>query len=82
MKLEYNSIIEESSFILTDFNCNPSKQLLSNKGYYKILWLHTKGEEISVDGYSLSFIASEITTMRSPAMDCYFLAPLPHLLLI
>jgi len=60
MKLEYNSIIEESSFILTDFNCNPSKQLLSNKGYYKILWLHTKGEEISVDGYSLSLKKNQV----------------------
>lgn len=60
MKLEYNSIIEESSFILTDFNCNPSKQLLTDKGYYKILWLQTKDEEINVDGYSIALKKNQV----------------------
>jgi len=53
MKLEYQGIREESSFILTDFNCSPGQQLLINKGYYKILWNKEKDCLISIDGYSL-----------------------------
>lgn len=53
MKLEYQSIREESSFILTDFNCSPAQKLLRDKGYYKILWSREKATEIAIDGYSL-----------------------------
>ena len=53
MKLEYQGIQEESSFILTDFNCSPAQQLLRDKGYYKILWNRERTATITVDGYSL-----------------------------
>lgn len=53
MKLEYQSIREESSFILTNFNCSPSQRLLRDKGYYKILWNREKTSTVTIDGYSL-----------------------------
>ena len=53
MKLEYQGIQEESSFILTNFNCSPAQQLLQDKGYYKILWSREKNSAVIVDGYSL-----------------------------
>ena len=53
MKLEYRGTIESSSFILTDFNCEPAQQLLRDQGYYKILWAKDKGCSIVVDGYSV-----------------------------
>ncbi|WP_298549054.1 AraC family transcriptional regulator [uncultured Aquimarina sp.] len=50
MRLDYSSIKDESSFILTDFNCSPALDLLRNKGLYKIIW--SKDHEVSfrVDG--------------------------------
>ena len=53
MKLEYQGIREESSFILTNFNCSPAQRLLRDKGYYKILWNREKTHAVSIDGYSL-----------------------------
>ncbi|EGV44528.1 helix-turn-helix domain-containing protein [Bizionia argentinensis JUB59] len=52
MKLEYQGIIEDSSFILTNFNCAPAQQLLENKGLYKIIWARENDCSITVDGYS------------------------------
>ncbi|WP_299190089.1 AraC family transcriptional regulator [uncultured Aquimarina sp.] len=50
MRLDYSSIKDESSFILTDFNCSSSLDLLRNKGLYKIIW--SKDHEVSfrIDG--------------------------------
>lgn len=53
MKLEYQGIREESSFILTDFNCSPAQQILRDKGYYKILWNKESSSKITIDGYGL-----------------------------
>jgi AraC-like DNA-binding protein len=54
MKLEYKGTIEESSFILTDFNCSPAQQLLKDKGLYKILWASKKSCSVIIDGYTIS----------------------------
>lgn len=54
MKLEYKSNREESSFILTDFNCDPAQQLLQDKGYYKIIWAKKGNCLITVDGCDVS----------------------------
>lgn len=51
MKLEYKSIKDESSFVLTDFNCSPSQRLLSDKGLYKIIWTKSNAREVLIDGY-------------------------------
>lgn len=53
MKLEYQDTIEDSSFILTNFNCAPAQQLLQDQGYYKILWARQKACSIVVDGYDV-----------------------------
>ncbi|UZO82388.1 AraC family transcriptional regulator [Aquimarina sp. ERC-38] len=53
MKLTYQDAVEESSFILTNFNCNPAQQLLQDKGYYKILWAKEKDCSLLVDGYKV-----------------------------
>lgn len=53
MKLEYRSTIEESSIILTNFNCGPAQQLLKDKGYYKILWARDNDCTLHIDGYKI-----------------------------
>jgi len=53
MKLAYQGAIEDSSFILTDFNCEPAQQLLQDKGLYKILWAREKDCSIMLDGYKV-----------------------------
>lgn len=51
MKLEYLGSIANSSFILTNFNCNPAQNLLQDKGFFKIIWARDKPCCIKVDGY-------------------------------
>ncbi|MDY7396091.1 AraC family transcriptional regulator [Aureibaculum sp. 2210JD6-5] len=53
MKLVFKGKIEESSFILTNFNCAPAQALLQDKGYYKIIWAREKTCKLMVDGYEL-----------------------------
>ena len=51
MKLEYANAKNESQFILTDFNCSPSQDLLKNEGLYKIIWCQDTSVRIVIDGY-------------------------------
>ena len=60
MKLEYSSIKEESSFVLTDFNCASSLELLKNQGLYKIVWCVDHPIAITVDGYSLELSVDQV----------------------
>ena len=60
MKLEYNSIIEESSFVLTNFSCESSNKLLKKEGYYKIIWSKKGDNFITVDGYDLTLKENQI----------------------
>jgi hypothetical protein len=53
MKLEYVGFKDESSFIVTNFNCDPSQHLLKKKGCYKIVWSNDKDVTIGIDGYSI-----------------------------
>ena len=53
MKLIYNSSIEESALILTNFNCAPAQDLLKDKGYYKILWARDSDCNLTVDDYEV-----------------------------
>ncbi|WP_405226895.1 helix-turn-helix domain-containing protein [Dokdonia sp. Asnod1-B02] len=53
MKLTYTSIKEDSKLVLTDFNCAPSQQMLSDKGMYKVLWAKDASRDIVIDGYTL-----------------------------
>lgn len=60
MKLEYSSIKDESSFILTDFNCSPSLSLLKSKGLYKIIWSKGHSVRIKVDGYWIDIKKNQV----------------------
>lgn len=60
MKLTYSSLAEESSLILTNFNCGPAQKLLRDQGYYKILWARDSGCEIMVDGYQVALEQHQI----------------------
>ena len=60
MKLEYDSVIEGSSFILTDFKCEPAQQLLQDNGYYKIIWSKMDNCIISVDGYDVHLKLNQV----------------------
>ncbi len=60
MKLEYQGVIEDSLFIVTNFNCAPAQALLQDKGLYKILWARDKACSIMVDGYKVDLRQHQI----------------------
>ena len=60
MKLEYSSIKDESLFILTDFNCAPSKSLLKDKGLYKIIWCKSQKTTLQIDGYAINLEPNQV----------------------
>lgn len=60
MNVVYNGVREESSFILSDFNCEKSQELLQKEGYYKIIWNTGKTFIINVDGYNISIEENQI----------------------
>jgi len=60
MNLSYSSIIEESEFYLTDFNCASSQQVLQRKGCYKILWAKDNTINLSIDGYKITLKQHEV----------------------
>ncbi|WP_430906570.1 helix-turn-helix domain-containing protein [Maribacter sp. 2-571] len=60
MKLDYISPKEESVFTLTNFNCEPSMQLLEKKGFYKILWAKERDTTIIVDGYRMELLKNQV----------------------
>ena len=53
MKLQYQSLKNESQLIFTNFNCGPSQELLKSKELYKILWCKEAGVTINIDGYDV-----------------------------
>lgn len=60
MKLEYRNIKNESLLVLTNFNCDPSQQLLKDKDLYKILWCKGNHTDLTVDGYQLSLKKDQV----------------------
>ena len=53
MKQTYHSILDESTLTLTNFNCQPSQQLLLRSDLYKIIWCQQHPKELVVDGYQV-----------------------------
>ncbi|MBL4605713.1 MAG: AraC family transcriptional regulator [Flavobacteriaceae bacterium] len=53
MNFFHSSFINESRFILTDFNCASFDQRLGTGNYYKIIWAREKDVMIAIDGYHL-----------------------------
>lgn len=60
MKLEYATIKDEDLFILTDFSCKPSQEIVREKGLYKIVWCKENSTKISVDGYEINLSKDQV----------------------
>ena len=60
MKLEYSDLRRESQFLITDFNCDPSRAFLKSKDLYKIIWAKDRGQQLTVDGYDLKIEQNEV----------------------
>lgn len=60
MKLTYSSLKDNDIFILTDFTCEPSQQLLNDNNLYKILWSKKASTKIVVDDYNLQLDTNEV----------------------
>ena len=60
MKLTYSSLKDEDIFILTDFSCDQSIELLNRKDLFKILWSQQISPPITIDDYQISLKENEI----------------------
>ena len=60
MKMEYTTIKNEDRFIVTDFNCQPSLDLLTHSGLFKILWCRNDSISITVDGYEIDLKKNQV----------------------
>ncbi len=60
MKLSYSSLKDEDMFIMTDFSCSPSQELLKKNGLYKILWCKEKALKIRLDGYDIGLQKNDV----------------------
>lgn len=60
MKLEYTTLKDEDLFILTNFTCKPSQDLLHEKGLYKIVWCKENPIEVFVDDYMIKLQKDQV----------------------
>jgi AraC-like DNA-binding protein len=60
MKLTYSSLKDNDIFILTNFTCQPSQELLNDRNLYKILWSKKASTNIVVDDYNLELKTNEV----------------------
>ena len=60
MKLKYYNSKENSCFVLTNFICSPSIELLKRKDLYKILWCKSIPITITIDGYKIELVPGQI----------------------
>ncbi len=60
MKLTYSSLKDDDIFILTNFTCAPSQELLNDKGLYKVLWSKRGIVPIKIDDYNLNLNENEV----------------------
>ncbi|WP_405211669.1 helix-turn-helix domain-containing protein [Dokdonia sp. Asnod2-E02] len=60
MKLVYKSLKEESTLVLTNFNCAPSQELLASSGMYKIIWARDASRELLIDGYKITLQKGQV----------------------
>ncbi len=72
MKLEYTTFKDGDLFILTDFACQPSLELLDKKGLFKIVWCRESAATITIDGYEVHLEKDQVifcTPMNVIQMD-------------
>lgn len=60
MKLIYTSIKDESTMVLTDFNCGESQRLVGDKDFYKIIWARDRDRVLLIDGYKTTLRKNQI----------------------
>lgn len=60
MKLSYSSLKDNDVFILTDFSCAPSQELLNENDLYKILWSKKESVNLTIDDYEVDLNENEI----------------------
>ena len=60
MKLAYSSMKDDDLFVLTDFSCAPSQELLKDRSLYKILWSRMEATSIIIDDYQLILNKNEV----------------------
>jgi hypothetical protein len=56
MKLAYQNIEDNGSFVLTNFQCAQSLQLLGKAGYFKIIWCQQQPIDMVLDGYNVTLL--------------------------
>ncbi len=60
MQLQYSSLKDEDLFIMTDFSCAPSKDILNQEGLFKMIWSQTDGASFLIDNYEVTLNKDEI----------------------
>ena len=60
MQLTYSSFKDDDIFILTNFRCFESQELLKKQGLYKILWSRKEATKLQVDGYELGLNENQV----------------------
>jgi len=59
MKLSYSSLKDDDIFVMTDFSCEPSQALLSQKNLFKVLW-SKQDMSIRIDDYEVTLKENEV----------------------
>ena len=54
------SIKDDDIFILTDFTCAPSQEILNDKNLFKILWSTKQSTPIKIDDYNIELKENEV----------------------
>jgi AraC-like DNA-binding protein len=60
MKLAYQNIEDNGSFVLTNFQCAQSLQLLGKAGYFKIIWCQQQPIDMVLDGYNVTLLKNQV----------------------
>jgi AraC-type DNA-binding domain-containing proteins len=60
MNLEYTNFKNKGQFVLADFSCQSSLELLDQKGLYKIIWCRKHEMNLEVDGSEVNLKKDQI----------------------
>jgi AraC-like DNA-binding protein len=60
MQLHYSSLKDEDLFIMTDFSCTPSKEILNQEGLFKMIWCQTGDATFIIDNYEVTLQKDEV----------------------
>jgi len=60
MKLKYTNFKKQDLFVLTDFSCPSSLELLDQKGLYKIIWCRKQEMSLEIDGFEVTLKKDQV----------------------